>query len=138
MITGQMIVDEARTWIGTPWKHQARVKGVGTDCLGLIVGTAVTLGLEHEDKAGYSRMPDGHSLQEVLERTLLPVQTKSPGDVLVFKGTHHPRHVAFYAGDGRMIHADFGVDKCVEITMNDRWLKRLVATYRFKEVAEHG
>lgn len=28
----------ARGWIGTPYRHQGRRKGVGTDCLGLIVG----------------------------------------------------------------------------------------------------
>ena len=26
------VVAEAMTWLGTPWAHQARVKGVGVDC----------------------------------------------------------------------------------------------------------
>ena len=29
------IVTQARTWIGTPFHHQARLKGKGCDCLGL-------------------------------------------------------------------------------------------------------
>lgn len=28
----------ARTWIGTPYRHQGAVKGVGCDCLGLVRG----------------------------------------------------------------------------------------------------
>ena len=28
----------ARAWLGTPYRHQASVKGVGADCLGLVRG----------------------------------------------------------------------------------------------------
>ena len=40
------IVTQARTWIGTPFHHQARLKGKGCDCLGLIVGVVDELGLK--------------------------------------------------------------------------------------------
>ena len=32
------ILAECRAWIGTPYRHQASVKGVGCDCLGLLRG----------------------------------------------------------------------------------------------------
>ena len=32
------IVAEARGWIGTPYRHQASLKGVGADCIGLVRG----------------------------------------------------------------------------------------------------
>ena len=32
------IIAEARAWIGTPYRHQASLKGVGCDCLGLVRG----------------------------------------------------------------------------------------------------
>ena len=32
------IVEAARDWIGTPYRHQASKKGVGADCLGLLRG----------------------------------------------------------------------------------------------------
>ena len=35
---GDKIIAEARAWIGTPYHHQAAVKGVGCDCLGLVRG----------------------------------------------------------------------------------------------------
>ena len=34
------IVTEARTWVRTPYHHQARLKGVGVDCAGLVIGVA--------------------------------------------------------------------------------------------------
>jgi cell wall-associated NlpC family hydrolase len=39
------IVTQARGWIGTPFHHQARLKGIGCDCLGLCVGVALELEL---------------------------------------------------------------------------------------------
>jgi len=35
----QLIVVETRDWIGTPYRHQASLKGVGCDCLGLVRGS---------------------------------------------------------------------------------------------------
>jgi NlpC/P60 family putative phage cell wall peptidase len=32
------IVAIARGWLGTPYRHQASLKGVGCDCLGLVRG----------------------------------------------------------------------------------------------------
>ena len=32
------IVAEAHRWIGTPYRHQASLRGVGCDCLGLLRG----------------------------------------------------------------------------------------------------
>ena len=37
-ISRSLIVAEARSWIGTPYRHQASLKGVGCDCLGLVRG----------------------------------------------------------------------------------------------------
>ena len=34
----QGIVDAARRWIGTPYRHQAATLGAGCDCLGLVRG----------------------------------------------------------------------------------------------------
>ena len=32
------IVEAARAWLGTPYHHQASLRGVGCDCLGLVRG----------------------------------------------------------------------------------------------------
>src|SRR3569833_631271 len=37
-LTRTAIVTEARSWIGTRYRHQGSMKGVGCDCLGLVRG----------------------------------------------------------------------------------------------------
>ncbi len=38
--SGSDVVRTARTWLGTPYHHQGRLKGVGVDCAGLLIGVA--------------------------------------------------------------------------------------------------
>ncbi len=50
-----LIVAEARSWIGTPYRHQASLKGVGCDCLGLLRGVwREVMGAEPELPPPYS------------------------------------------------------------------------------------
>ncbi len=50
------IVEAARQWIGTPYHHQASVRGVGTDCLGLVRGVwRDVYGSDAEMPPAYSR-----------------------------------------------------------------------------------
>ena len=62
------IVREARTWLGTPYLHQASVRGAGCDCLGLVRGVW---------RALYGREPEA-----VPQRpTLVVVGGSSPASV---------------------------------------------------------
>ena len=48
------IVAAARGWIGTPYLHQASLKGVGSDCLGLVRGVwREVMGAEPETPPAY-------------------------------------------------------------------------------------
>jgi NlpC/P60 family putative phage cell wall peptidase len=75
-----VIVTAARAWIGTPYIHQASLKGVGCDCLGLLRGVwREVVGPEPEALPPYS--PDWaeatgrETMYETLSRYLreLPV-----------------------------------------------------------------
>ena len=56
MIAREAIIIAARAWAGTPYHHQASVKGVGCDCLGLIRGLwRELLGEEPEAMPAYTR-----------------------------------------------------------------------------------
>ncbi len=49
------VVAAARNWLGTPYRHQASVKGVGADCLGLVRGVwREVAGEEPETVPAYS------------------------------------------------------------------------------------
>ena len=72
MVSRIKAVREARTWLDTPFHHQASVKGAGCDCIGLIKGVGVTLGLVDYDPASakaksfanYSMMPNPRRMRE--------------------------------------------------------------------------
>jgi NlpC/P60 family putative phage cell wall peptidase len=86
------VVTIARTWIGTPYLHQASVKGAGADCLGLLRGVWRELyGTEPEIVPPYS--PDwaeaagDEVLHHALSRHLreIPRDALAPGDVALFR-----------------------------------------------------
>ncbi len=112
-VSREAIVAEARSWLGTPWQHQARAKGVGVDCAGLVIGVSRALGLVTAgmDVNHYARMPDGRSLlahcDEWMRRVALALAR--PGDVLVMRFDEHPQHLAIVAdyahGGLAIVHA---------------------------------
>jgi NlpC/P60 family putative phage cell wall peptidase len=86
------IVRLARTWVGTPYVHQASVKGAGCDCLGLLRGVWRELrGEEPEEPPPYA--PDWaeaereETLYTALARHLREIDTDDlmPGDVALFR-----------------------------------------------------
>jgi len=133
MIDREKILIEARSWVGTPWHHQGRLKHVGVDCVGLIVGVASALGLTLEDTTDYQRFPDGVTLAKELGRQLLLTQKPLPGDVMLFRVSRLPQHVAFCSPLG-VIHAHQGVKTVVETSLSQAWRTRLFGVYSFPGV----
>jgi cell wall-associated NlpC family hydrolase len=109
------VVACARGWIGTPFHHQARLKGVGVDCAGLVIGVARELGLVPEgfDINGYPRQPDGQAMLRWCREHMQEVAfgTLKPGHVVVVRFDRHPQHVGlvgnYWHGEGvhSIIHA---------------------------------
>ena len=86
-----LIVAEARSWIGTPYRHQASLKGVGCDCLGLLRGVwREVMGAEPELPPPYS--PDwAEAGADTLVAAARRISSRSSarksqaGDVLLFR-----------------------------------------------------
>jgi NlpC/P60 family putative phage cell wall peptidase len=86
------IVEIARSWIGTPYVHQASLKGVGCDCLGLLRGIWRELyGEEPEPTPPYSldwaEATGVETLYMALgrhAREIGPMQL-APGDIALFR-----------------------------------------------------
>ena len=136
------IVAEARKWIGTPYRHQASVKGVGADCLGLLRGVwREVLGDEPEAMPAYT--PDWAEAlgQEQLllaaRRHLVEIGIgdAGSGDVLVFRmGLGHPvKHCAIISQPGRIIHAYWGRSVC-ETRLVPWWERRIAGAFRFPSI----
>ena len=139
------IVTQARTWIGTPFHHQARLKGKGCDCLGLIVGVVDELGLKDKhgqplagyDEVTYSKEPDGAYLTEKLTVLLdeVPIAEAQAGDLALFKVRENPQHMAFltdYENTLGMVHSYAPARRVVEHRLDDDWKQRLVKVFRWQ------
>ena len=143
-ITPSDIVAEARRWIGTPYRHQASLQGVGCDCLGLVRGVWRTLyGHEPERVPPYSRDWAEASLSESLAeagaRHLVPVACHNikPGDVLLFRWRAGlvAKHAAILSANDKMIHAHDGA-AVAEVAFAPWWRRRLAYAFRFPELSE--
>lgn len=138
----QDIVTEARSWLGTPYVHQASTKGAGADCLGLLRGVwRAVMGVEPEAVPSYSMdwsEPQGEErMWDAARRHLIakPVKEAAVGDVLLFR--MRDRRVAKHVGLvsqikplPQFIHAYSG-HGVVENTLSDPWRRRVVACFCF-------
>jgi NlpC/P60 family putative phage cell wall peptidase len=158
-ITRAAIVAEARSWIGTPYRHQGSLKGIGCDCLGLVRGVwRAVIGPEPEATPPYA--PDwaeaggGEPLAAAARRHLVPVplvlsssasnlivprergregcEGWRPGDVLLFRwrAGMPAKHAAIVTASDKMVHAHDGA-AVAEVAIAPWWRRRLAYAFRF-------
>ena len=151
----EKLVEKAREWLGTPYRHCCKVKGRGADCALLVVGVYEELEIIDNYKSSYypadwhingdtelflekmqrfsevlDVVPNQYSLEKVAELSQFKI-----GDWLVAslnsKGLSN--HSAIYIGDGKIIHSlnNIGV---IEENI-DQYICKITCFYR---VFEHG
>lgn len=135
MTTRQDIIDAARGWRDTPYRHQGRLKGIAVDCVGLVLGVCKELELECADVSGYSSRPDGTPLPELQRQTLevAPGQQR-PGDLAVFHWEQAALHVGILTGPDVVIHAFALARKVTEHRLDAKWLHHVTCYRAFKGV----
>lgn len=133
------IVAAARGWIGTPYRHQASVRGAGADCLGVVRGVwRELLGAECEIAPPYSYDWGETGRRELLyeaacrnlREVVLPGRS---GDVVLFRMREKgvAKHLGILTDDGaRFVHGFTG-HGVVENTLSDPWRRRIVAAFEF-------
>ncbi len=128
-------------WEHTPFVHQARVCGIGADCIGVPIGVARTFGYDKAvgfgDHRNYQRSPNTEEMQTLLTRYLDPINKKQalPGDLLHLWFLQRPQHVGFLLPDNMILHAKEerdGSGKVVVHRIDDWWWDRVVSAYRFR------
>jgi NlpC/P60 family putative phage cell wall peptidase len=143
-LTRAAIVAEARAWIGTPYRHQASLKGVGCDCLGLVRGVwRAVLGAEPEGVPAYAadwaEASSGEPLAEAVLRHLVAIDLTdiAPGDVLLFRWRAGltAKHAAIATAPGLMVHAHDGA-AVAEVALAPWWRRRLAYAFRFPGVTD--
>lgn len=151
-ITPEDLINQARTWLGTKYHHQGRLKKSGrgpggVDCIGLIVGIADELGIHdgkgnpliNADERNYSMYPESGRLVRSVQRHMrqVPVEKMRIGDVLLFKTFKDPQHVGllteYPSGGLGLIHCNSSAGKVVEQPLSDTWMRMLTHAYRFRK-----
>lgn len=132
---GERIVAIARQYIGTPYHHQARVPGVGIDCVGVLVCVARELGViaQDADYGAYARNARDDELLRILDAHLerLPSpEMAEAGDVLTFVIGKWPHHVAIKTGPDTLLHSYMGIGRVVETQIGNNWQQRIIAAHR--------
>ena len=139
LITADDIVSAARGWLGTPYHHQASVRGVGADCLGLVRGVWRELyGCDAEAPPPYSRdWAEACGIETMLAAAARHLQPIAPadaraGDVIIFRlraGTV-AKHAAVLTSETTMIHAMEGAPAC-EVAVSPWWRRRIAGAFAF-------
>ncbi|MEM9221489.1 MAG: NlpC/P60 family protein [Pseudomonadota bacterium] len=137
------IVAAARGWIGTRYHHQASVRGIGCDCLGLVRGIwRELIGPEPEIAPPYT--PDWaeacqrETLLEASARNFVEADEIRPGTMLIFrwKTLMPAKHCGIASDDGRFIHAHDSAGRVVEVSLSKPWARRIAAKFDFPGVTD--
>lgn len=138
----ERIVAAARTWIGTPYHHQASVNGIGADCLGLVRGVwRDCFDCDVAGHANYSRdWAEASGIEAMLDGARahldeLAVTEIAPGDVIVFRLRRGvvAKHAAIVATPATMIHAMEGC-AVAEVSLSPWWRRHIAGAFRFPNV----
>lgn len=123
---GAAVVREARTWLGTPFRHQGRDRN-GIDCVGLPIVVLKGLGVvlpEYESLNDYPRQPPAGDM----ERRFLHVCTKLPeyvpGSVAVIQWQKSLMHVAIVTDTDSLIHVMERNQRVIEHGFRGMWRDR--------------
>jgi len=142
---GARIVAVARSWIGTPYRHQGACRGAGADCLGLVRGVwCEVYGQEPEVVPAYTpdwSEPEGKErLWQAAARHLLAkdLAAEDVGDVILFRMAHgavakHLGIVSQTGAGGAFIHA-YSRHAVVESPLSAPWARRIVARFEFPKI----
>lgn len=114
------VVAEVRSWIGTPFRHQGRLKGIACDCVGLGIAAARAAGVSEELIAqiphDYTVRPIGDDFRRIMDRYADKVELADAkvADVALLAWRRYPMHMGvlgnyLHRGAGApltLIHAD--------------------------------
>lgn len=133
------VLREATTWAGTPYRHQQSRKGVGADCLGLVLGVWRAIYGEAPERPGpyapdWAETGGEDRLMEAAVRHCrrLAIADAEPGTLLIFRWRENlpAKHVGILAPAGRFLHAYEGHAVTASVLV-PQWRRRIAAIFAF-------
>lgn len=134
-----LIIEQARSWQGTPYLHQASLKGSGCDCLGLVRGVwRAIYETEPEKTPAYS--PDWAEAAKIDQLAFaarrhmleIPCHDYQPADLLIFRWRPGlpAKHLAIVTTPTKMVHAQQGACVC-EVPISPWWKRHIAYAFQF-------
>lgn len=140
----QKIVLEAHTWVGTPYKRRAMLKGVGADCATFLFCVYRTLELVPDEKIGmfgddwFHHTESEHYMERLIRHAPKVVEavgyltsTHQPGNILLMKagGGRRWNHGAIVLDWPRCIHAIRPHVAEFDITTDPMWSYQVISVF---------
>lgn len=135
MMQRRRVVEEAMSWLGTPYRVAANIKGAGVDCAMILIEVYAAAGvIEWRDPRPY---PPDYYLHNKSPRYLnevgmhaqeIPREKVNIGDCVLFKFGHAPAHsgIIIDVDQLKMIHSYKGLGTvCHELEQTPWLLKRV-------------
>ena len=146
IVAATRIVTAARSWLATPYHHQASVKGVGVDCLGLARGIwRDCVGPEPWTYQPYSPDWGETGPREVLAEGMgawleaIPTAAAQAGALVLFRMERGAiaKHAGILSDAGQFIHAHHRVG-VIEEPLTLAWQRRIVFAFTFPQSGTEG
>jgi len=136
-----MVVEEALCWLGTPYRHQGSRKGVGCDCLGLVIGVWRAIHGELPELPG-PYAPDWAEAggeERFLAGLRRHFREKRPddmvaGDLLLFRWRPHlpAKHAGILVKQNKFVHAYQGSTVSLS-ELVPQWKRRIAGVFAYPE-----
>ncbi len=137
------VVEEALSWLGTPYRHQGSCKGIGCDCVGLVIGVWRAFDVEppnlpNDYAPDWAEATGEEMLLAGLRRhfTERSFGEMAAGHVLVFRWRPYlpAKHAGILVAPDRFVHAYQGVAVSMS-TLVPQWRRRLAGVFSFPDLA---
>lgn len=125
----------ALDWVGTPYVSAARERGLGSDCVGVVLGVAWSLGLTDFDDRDYSPGAGAPRIVAGLARFCREVTSEPlrPGDLVLFRLLGVDRHIGVLAPDLSLVHAEQKAGRVVRHGFQgSQWERLVVSRHRWR------
>lgn len=136
------IVEKAREWIKTPFHEQGRHKGIGCDCIGLIIGIAKEIGAisltgkqwDECDVLKYDTDKDSTIMLELLPKHF-PI-TKTPfevGNILLIEVMPNQYHLCLITNETplKIIHSCNSLGVVTEHKIIPNWKEKIKNIFKY-------
>lgn len=140
----QLLLNEATTWVGTPFLQNGTLKQVGVSCHYLVTEILFACGIPRVEvpqgsarwgstENPYSPLDEGFSQADGCSQVGLDLDQLMPGDVLGFRIGNKIHHVGLVVDPGNFIHCLKHLGAQITIIQDDKFTSRLEKVWRFEE-----